>query len=198
MKVFKKIKHTIAPLIKLSIRETILIGIFAALTMVMSQISIKIPFSPVPVTLQICSICLAAVILGKKCGVLSQIVYILLGLCGFPVFSNFNSGLNALLGPTGGYIISFPFVALTISIIIETIEKQKSITRLSIIFAMLVGLFVCYLFGTAWLALSFRMSLTKTLIMGVGWYFPLDIIKVVLSSFFGYEVKTALLKANLI
>jgi biotin transport system substrate-specific component len=183
---------------KFSIKEIILTGVFTALTAVMAQVSIKIPFSPVPITLQVLSVCLAAVILGKKCGTLSQIVYILLGISGFPVFSGFNSGLNAVLGPTGGYIISFPFVAYIIAYIIEKVEEQKNVTKLSIGFAMTAGLVVCYSFGTIWLAFSLKLGFMKALAMGIGWYLPLDILKVVISSFIGYEVRTALLRAKLI
>jgi len=183
---------------KISTKEIILTGVFTALTSVLAQVSIKIPFSPVPITLQVLSVCLAAVILRKKCSALSQVAYILLGACGFPVFSSLNSGLNAILGPTGGYIISFPFVAYIISYIIEKFENHKSISRFSICFAMITGLFTCYAFGTVWLAFALRLSFLKALAMGIGWYLPLDILKVVASSFIGYEIRAALLKVKLI
>lgn len=183
---------------KLSIKEIVLTGVFTALTSVMAQVSIKIPFSPIPITLQVLSVCLAAVILGKKCGTLSQVAYILLGVCGFPVFSGFNFGLNAILGPTGGYIISFPFMAYVIAYTIEKIEKQKNITRFSIGLAMTAGLIVLYSFGTIWLAFSLKLAFMKALAMGVGWYLPLDILKVIISSSIGYEIRAALLRSKLI
>lgn len=180
---------------KLSIKEMILTAIFTALTSVLAQVSIKIPFSPVPITMQVLSVCLAAVVLGKKCGTLSQIVYVILGACGFPVFSGFNSGFSAILGPTGGYIISFPFVAFLIGYIIE---KHKYITRVSIGFAMAAGLLVCYSFGTLWLAFILKLGFFEALAMGVGWYLPLDILKVTISSFLGYEIRLALIRSNLL
>lgn len=183
---------------KMNIKKLIIISIFTALMCVLSQVSISIPFSPVPITMQILCVCLASVVLGKKAGTLSQVIYILLGLCGFPVFAGFKSGINAILGPTGGYIVSFPFVAFLTGYIIENIEKHRPLTRLSIGMAMAAGLFVCYFTGTFWLALSLNLGLVKALALGVGWYLPFDILKIIISSFLGYEIRHALIKAKLI
>lgn len=177
-------------LFTLSLREVILTSIFSALTAVLAQISFRIPFSPIPITLQILAVCLSAAILGKKCGTISQVVYVLLGAIGLPVFSGFNSGLGALLGPTGGYIISFPFAAFVIGYVME---KNVQVTKLSMFFAMFCGLIVCYAFGTLWLGFSLNLSFVKALIAGIGWYLPLDIIKIFIASFLAYEVRNALI-----
>ena len=196
-------------LIRFTLKEVILTAIFSALTVVLSQISIKIPFSPIPITMQVLAVCLAATILGKKCGTVSQIVYILIGIIGFPVFSCFNSGLGALLGPTGGYILSFPFMAFTIGYINESVDKRIAINnnahsklinsgRLSMLIAMLSGLIVCYIFGTFWLGFSLKLGFSKALVMGIGWYLPFDIIKIFMASFLAYEVKRALIRSGLL
>lgn len=67
---------------KFSVRDLSIVATFTALTAVMSQISIPIPFSPVPITLQIFAIYLAAIILGSRLATLSQIIYLLLGAVG--------------------------------------------------------------------------------------------------------------------
>ncbi|HOJ12627.1 MAG TPA: biotin transporter BioY [Clostridiales bacterium] len=174
---------------KLSLKEMILVSIFAALTAVFSQISIQIPFSPVPITMQVLAVCLAAAILGKKCGTLSQIIYILIGIAGFPVFSGFKSGLGSLLGPTGGYILSFPFSAFIIG---YTIEKQTKPGSMQMFFAMLSGLAVCYFFGTLWLGYTLKLSFSKALLMGIEWYLPLDMVKLFMASFLACEVLNSL------
>lgn len=177
-------------LFTLNLREVIITSIFSALTVVLAQISFRIPFSPIPITLQTLAVCLSAAILGKKCGTISQIVYVLIGAVGLPVFSGFNSGLGALLGPTGGYIISFPFTAFVIGYVME---KSTQVTKLSMFFAMFCGLVVCYTFGTFWLGFSLSLSFAKAIIAGIGWYLPLDIIKIFIASFLAYEVRSALI-----
>jgi len=177
----------------LGLREMILTAIFSTLTIVFAQISIKLPFSPIPITMQTLAVCLAAAILGKKYGTISQIVYVLTGVIGLPVFSGFNSGLGALLGPTGGYIVSFPFTAFIIGYIME---KNKRSSKLSMFFSMLCGLVVCYTFGTLWLGFSLKLSFSKALVAGIGWYLPMDIIKVFLASFLAYNVRETLIKSG--
>lgn len=177
---------------KFSLREIILIGIFASLTIVCAQISIIVPFSPVPITLQILAVCFSASILGSKCGAFSQLIYVLLGTLGLPVFYNFGSGI---IRPTGGYIISFPIVALIIGLLLEHTKKP---TRKSLAFAMVIGLVLCYTIGTAWLGFYLKLNFYKSLIAGIGWYLPFDIIKIIIASFLGFEVRKLLLKANLI
>ena len=99
---------------KLNLKEINLIAVFTAVTAILAQISIPIPISPVPVTLSIFGVLLSSLILGRKCGTISQIVYILLGAAGVPVFAGLRGGLSVLLSPTGGYIVSYPIIALVI------------------------------------------------------------------------------------
>ncbi len=180
---------------KFTTKELVLVGLFTAFTAIMAQITVKIPFSPVPITGQTLAVCLSAAILGSKCGTVSQIVYVLLGLFGVPVFSGFNAGPGYVLGPTGGYLVSFPIAALVIGIIIE---RRKQATIGVMLAAMLAGLTVCYAIGTAWLGAVLNLSLGKALIAGIGWYLPLDIIKVFFASFLGCHVRNLLIRANLL
>ncbi|HHV95913.1 MAG TPA: biotin transporter BioY [Clostridiaceae bacterium] len=171
----------------------ILTAIFSSLTIVFAQISIKLPFSPVPITMQTLAVCLAAAVLGKKYGAISQVVYVLMGVIGLPVFSGFNSGLGALIGPTGGYLVSFPLTAFVVGYILE---KNNRKGRLLMFFAMLAGLAVCYTFGTLWLGLSLNLSFAKALVAGMGWYLPLDVIKIFFASFLAYNVRETLIKSG--
>lgn len=86
------------------------IALFTAVIVVLSQISIPMPYG-VPMTLQSFIIPLTGVLLGKKSGTMSTILYVLLGLIGLPVFAGFSGGAAVVFGPTGGFILSFPIMA---------------------------------------------------------------------------------------
>jgi len=84
---------------------------FVAIIAVCAQISIPLP-GGVPFTLQTWAISLAGVMLGTKKGTIATVIYVLLGAIGIPVFANFAGGLSIVFGPTGGFILSFPIMAL--------------------------------------------------------------------------------------
>ena len=88
-----------------------MIALFTALTAAMSQISIPMPLG-VPMTMQTFAIALAGVALGARRGFMSALIYVLLGFVGAPVFAGFHGGPASVLGPTGGFILSFPIMAL--------------------------------------------------------------------------------------
>src|ERR687889_115461 len=83
----------------------------AAVTAVTAQITIPLPFSPVPFTLQVLAVILSGLLLGPRYGALSQAIYVLIGAIGVPVFAGFSGGLGIVLGPTGGYLLSYPAAA---------------------------------------------------------------------------------------
>ena len=118
-------------------------AICAALIALCSWISIP---SAVPFTLQTFAVFCVLGLLGGKRGTVSILVYILLGAIGLPVFTGFNAGLGALFGTTGGYILGFVFIGL-IYWLAEKLFGTKLWVRVT---AMLLGLLVCYAFGTAW------------------------------------------------
>lgn len=124
--------------------DIVYIGVFAAIIAVCSWI--QIPAGAVPFTLQTLGVCLAAGLLGLKRGTACVAVYILIGLIGVPVFSNFGSGPGVLLGVTGGYIIGFIFTALTVGAGTKLFGKKMWVYALF----MVLGVAVCYIFGTAW------------------------------------------------
>lgn len=88
---------------QLTVKQISRIGIFTALTIILSQMSIPMPYG-VPMTLQTFIIPLVALILGKKEGTFVASIYILLGLVGLPVFAGFSGGASIFFGPTGGFI----------------------------------------------------------------------------------------------
>ena len=138
-------------------RNMVLVSLFAALIAVCSWISIP---SAVPFTLQTMAVFLAVGLLGGKWGTVCVLVYILLGAVGLPVFAGFKGGIGALLGTTGGYILGFLFTAL----LMWAMEKWSRKNKWMLLLSMVLGLLVCYLFGTVW----FRTVYLRTT-GAVGW-----------------------------
>ena len=124
-------------------RNLVLVSLFAALIAVCSWISIP---SAVPFTLQTMAVFLAVGLLGGKLGTLCVLIYILLGAVGLPVFAGFKGGIGALVGTTGGYILGFLLSALLMWAMEKWIGKKNWVLLVS----MILGLLVCYAFGTAW------------------------------------------------
>ncbi len=93
-------------------RDLTAIALFAALTAVCAQASVLLPLSSVPVTLQGFAVLASGAVLGARRGFLSQVVYLLLGAAGFPVFARGHGGAQWLVGPTAGYLWAFPIAAL--------------------------------------------------------------------------------------
>lgn len=128
---------------KLSTTDIAFIAMFAAILAVCSWISIP---ATVPFTLQVFGVFLAVGVLGGKRGTLVIVAYILMGMVGIPVFAGFSGGIGILFGSTGGYIIGYLFSALLMWLMEHLLGKKKWVLILS----MVLGLLVCYLFGTIW------------------------------------------------
>jgi len=163
----------------LKTKGMILCALFAALTGVGGLIAIPLPFTPVPITLQTFFTFLAGAILGKYLGALSQVIYLLLGVVGLPVFAKGSSGIGAILGPTGGYLLGFIPAAFLIGWILERREKAP----FGLVFlAMVVGLLGIYIPGVGWLMWVTRLSLVKSLLLGALPFLPGDAVKIVVGA----------------
>ena len=103
---------------KFSVRDICYTGLFAAVIAVMAQISIPMPLG-VPMTMQTFAITLAAVVLGSKLSAMASLVYLILGAVGVPVLASFSGGIDKFVGPTGGFLISFPLMAYIIGLGVE-------------------------------------------------------------------------------
>ena len=119
------------------------IAMGAALIAVCSWLSIPMT---VPVTMQTFAVCLVAALFGWKAGLYAVACYIMLGAVGLPVFSGFRGGFGVLLGPTGGYIAGFLLTALAVGLSAERFGRRPGV----LIPAMVLGVLLCYVFGTAW------------------------------------------------
>mgnify|MGYP000017915712 FL=1 len=171
---------------KSAAREICYTAMFVAIITVCAWISI--PIGEIPITLQTMGVCLAAALLGWKRGAIATAVYILLGLCGVPVFTGFTGGVAKLVLPTGGYIVGFLFTALIVGAASDYIKIKNVLARMAVLAAaMAVGIAVCYAFGTAWfMALYARaeksITLAGALSLCVVPYLLPDLVKVIFAA----------------
>lgn len=166
---------------KIRTKQMVLIALMTAVTCVLGPLSIPLPFSPVPISLTNFAIFLAIFVLGMKSGTISFIIYLLLGAIGVPVFSSFRGGLQVLAGPTGGYLIGFIFLALIMGFALDHFNRKLVPT----IIGMIIGMAVCYAFGTVWLAKLLSLSFKEGLMMGVIPYLAGDAAKIIIAAIVG-------------
>jgi biotin transport system substrate-specific component len=124
-----------------------------ALTAAAAQVSVPLPFTPVPATFQPMIVLLGGVALGSSLGMWSQITYLAIGALGLPVFAAsplLPQGMARLVGPTGGYLLCYPIAAFVAGWLAERGFDRR---YLGSVLAMAAGLVVIYTCGTAWLAL---------------------------------------------
>ncbi len=123
--------------------DLVYVAIGAALIAVCSWIVIP---TTVPFTLQTFAVFLVLLILGGDRGLMSTFVYVAMGAIGLPVFAGFKGGIGVLFGSTGGYIIGFIFTGLIYAMFTRLLGEKLIVKAVSLI----IGLIVCYAFGTAW------------------------------------------------
>ena len=164
---------------KWAARDMAYVAIFAVTIAICSWISIP---TTVPFTLQTFAVFLAVGVLGGRRGTFAVLVYILLGAVGLPVFAGFSGGLGALLGTTGGYIIGFFFSALLYWAMTKVLGEKTPV----MVVAMVLGLIVCYAFGTVWFMTVYaRNSGAIGLGTALGWcvipFIIPDLVKIALA-----------------
>jgi biotin transport system substrate-specific component len=145
-------------------------ALFAALTAVSAYLII--PIGPVPITLQTLFVLLSGKLLGKKYGVLAQVTYLLLGAFGLPIFSGGRGGLGVLLGPTGGFLISFIPAAWIAAH--SFIDKKKDFLVLT------AAVSSNYIIGTIYFSFITSTSLLASFNMTVLPFIPGDLAKIVI------------------
>lgn len=125
----------------------------AALIAAAAQVSLPLPWTPVPLTLQPTIVLLSAAVLGSRLGTTCLVMYLAVGAAGLPVFAWspwLAPGVGRLLGPTGGYLLAYPVAAFLVGSLVERGLDRRYLTAVG---AMVAGLGVIYLGGVAWLAI---------------------------------------------
>lgn len=159
--------------------RTLAIGVvgFAAALALASQVAIPIPGTPVPITLQPLLVVLAGLWLGPVAGAASMVLYLVAGAMGLPVFSPFGApGIARFVGPTGGYLIAYPFAAFVAGGL-----AQRSSSLLGRWAAALVGSAVLLLGGIAQLTVI-TGSVKLALSLGLNPFVPLDAVKALVAA----------------
>jgi biotin transport system substrate-specific component len=140
-----------------------------------AQISINIPFSPVPVTGQTLVILLAGLFLGKTLGTAAVAAYLVQGAAGLPVFAGGKSGFVTLIGPTGGYLFGFLAAVYFVGLLSELRHKRSLFQAAS---ALVIGNIIIYGFGLLWLARF--VGETRSLELGLFPFLIGDTLKILL------------------
>ncbi|HEX2455605.1 MAG TPA: biotin transporter BioY [Vicinamibacterales bacterium] len=159
--------------------------LITALTAAAAQISIPLPFTPVPFTLQPMVVLLGGAALGSRLGMWSQLLYLILGVAGLPIFAAspiLPQGIGRLMGPTGGYLLSYPVAASVTGWLAQRGFDRRYWTS---VLAMAAGLAIIFASGVAWLAWFARPThagLDAALRTGLYPFVPADIIKVFLAA----------------
>ncbi len=158
--------------------------LFAVLTAAAAQVSIPLPFTPVPLTLQPMVVLLGGAVLGARLGMAAQVLYLLAGIAGLPVFAAspvLPQGVLRLLGPTGGYLMSYPFAAFVAGWLAERGLDRRYITS---VLAMACGLALIFACGVLWLAFLARspIGLGAALRAGLYPFLPVDVFKLLVAA----------------
>lgn len=158
----------------MKIKNIILTSLFTCLIIIGAYICIPLPFTPIPMTLQLLFVLLSSIFLGPIFGSLSVIIYLIIGALGFPVFSGGNGGLAHLFGKTGGFLFGFVIASLTTGYIYRLNKKLLPL-------AIIIGIFLIHLSGVLYLSKILSISFYKAFLIGSLPFIPVDLIKGVLT-----------------
>lgn len=157
-------------------------ALFAALAGASAYVSFPNPLSPgVPVTLQVLAVFLTGIFLGPSLGAASMILYLVAGAAGAPVFAGGSAGLGVLLGPTGGYLWSYPIAAFVVGAVVHggihlRDPREAGIVRL--VSGMVGGTAVIYVLGIFGLYLATPMGIVEATIAGAAAFVPVEAFKI--------------------
>lgn len=159
--------------------DVLLVVAGAGLIAASAQLTISLPFTPVPITGQTFSVLLVGASLGTARGGSSALLYVLVGIAGAPVYAQSDAGWDVIVGASGGYLVSYPIVAA----LTGWLAEQRWDRRLSsAIGAMLTGNVIIYLVGLPWLAVVVNSDLKRTLELGLYPFIPGDTLKLYLAA----------------
>lgn len=183
---------------RMSTRDIVLIGMFAALLAAFSQISLPMP-TGVPITIQAFGVALVGVVLGWKRALFSTIVYILLGAVGLPVFANFQGGLRVITGLTGGYILAWPVMAALCG---ASIPVKSASTPVSLFFSIVLsvtGMLVMEAAGgLQWALLAGDKSFGMIMAYSFTAFIPKDTALTIAAVIAGRQIRRTLVRGGFI
>jgi biotin transport system substrate-specific component len=171
--------------IQSNLKPLVFAALFAALTAAIAPFKIALGFTPVPITLQTLAVLISGAMLGPNYGALAMILYIVVGALGLPVFAGGGSGIGAILGPTGGYLISYFIAAFVIG---KTLQMRKNPKFFDYVVAMVFGTIVIYVLGAGWGMVVTGLGIAAII---AGWVLPFiigDTIKLLVAAYIAKNI----------
>lgn len=159
------------------------VALFAAVISIIAPLAI--PLGPVPISLGTLGVYLSILLIGKKKSLAAVGLYLLLGFVGLPVFANYSSGPEVLLGPSGGYLIGYLLIVLVSSLVI----RDNNQSRIKTFLALGLGTVFCYFLGTLYLSYQASLDFKASLLVGVLPFIPGDTLKIFLGIFLSEKIK---------
>lgn len=178
---------------RISAGKPAFVGLVTAIICVLGPWALALPFSPVPITLGLFAVLLSTCLLKAHLGLLSCLIYLLLGFVGLPVFSGFTGGIGMLLGPTGGYLLGY----LCIPLCTLPFRFSRDNTIGHLIPGLSLGIILCHSCGTLWLSFQSGISFREAFLIGSLPYIPFDTAKLILACLFAKTIRKRLIKAGL-
>lgn len=175
-------------------KDMVLIGLMAALICVMGPLSVSLPFTAVPISLTNLAVYFVIYVAGTRRAVISYLIYLLLGMCGVPVFSNFSSGVHKLVGPTGGYLVGFILMAIVSGFFIDRWYHKPIIAFAG----MWIGKVFSAAMGASWYAFSLGLSLKAAVLGGVVPFLAGDLAKTIVVALIGPMVRKRLAAGGIV
>ena len=178
---------------KKSVVSMVLTALFAAVLAVCAVIAVPLPFTAVPISLWTLGLFTVGGLLRPRVAATASLLHLLLGVVGLPVFSGMRGGLGVLLGPTGGYLMTGPLVVLVIAwITTRTADRRGAAVFRAL--AMIAGLAVCDLGGTAWYCVQTGATMAQGLAACVVPFLPVDGCKLAAALLLTQALRPALAK----
>lgn len=167
----------------------------AALTAVLAQLALPLPFTPVPVTLQVLGMLASAMVLPPAAAALSQVVYVALGAVGLPVFAGASGGWRVLVGPTGGYLLGFVAGA---TVTATMWHRAVTATPARAFAASVAGIAAVYAVGALQMAVVLGLSAAGAVTLGVVPFIGWDLLKAAVAAVVGPAVQRGLNRAGVL
>jgi biotin transport system substrate-specific component len=160
--------------------DALLVVAGTALVSIAAQISISLPFTPVPITGQTFAVLLVGASLGAVRGTASLLLYLVAGIAGAPIYAHHDRGWDVIVSASGGYIVGFVVATAVTGWLAERRHWDRRFS--SSVSAMLTGNVIIYLVGLPWLAVVLNTNLDKTLEYGLYPFVPGDIFKLYIAA----------------
>ena len=161
--------------------NTTRMALFAALMGAFAFVSFPNPLSPAPVTLQVLGVFLAGILLGPVWSAGAMVLYLVAGAVGAPVFAGGSAGIGVLLGPTGGYLLSYPLAAFAIGVMLHHGLDTRQVETAGLpllVGAMVAGTAIIYGRGIAGLRISLGLGPAEAFVSGVAAFLPAEAVKI--------------------